>query len=371
MHVLTIPYNYPTVDFPQRAIFISDQVNALKKNGNKVSVLGCIPRTITDLIKIKKLCFGQVENQPWLISVPAIRGLGNFNDFLSLNIGKYLFKKYIKKELRPDIVHVHNSTAAKLALWIKRKYGIPYVITEHSSQLWDISSLDKQQFSDIHIIYKESKGNIAVSELFGKHLNHSFNVIFQYIPNVVDTDFFVPSSGKKVKNSIIKVCTIGNLTKNKNHALLVNAIKTLKNNGFNMQLVIAGDGLEMGALLRQVKTLELIDNVKFVGEKSRTGVLKLLQESDYFILPSKKETFGIVLIEAMSCGLPVLSLNNGGSESIVTSSVGIITEHESLFCDSIVALMERQFSSGNIRKHALEKFSAKVVASKLQNIYLS
>lgn len=283
MHVLIIPYNYPTIEFPQRAIFIADQVKALRSRGNKVSVLGCIPKTINDVIKTKKLTFGQIKNQPWLVCTPAIRGVQSFNDFLSLNFGKYLFKKYLKHESRPDIIHVHNSSAAKLALWIKHCYGIPYVITEHSSQLWDVSSLGKKEFIEKQNIYKESKFNIAVSESFTMHLNENFNALFQFIPNVVDTNFFVPKEKDTSNSKIIRICSVGNLTKNKNHTLLINAVSSLIKRGLNIELIIAGNGPELSYLQAQIESLSIVDKVKLSGFQTRNQVLNILQSSDYFV----------------------------------------------------------------------------------------
>jgi len=371
MHILIIPYNYPTVELPQRAIFIADQVKALRATGNKVSVLGCIPKTINDLIKTKSFSFGLIKGQPWLLCTPAIRGWRNINDFLSLNCGKYLFKKYLKKESRPDIIHVHNSSAAKLALWIKRYYGIPYVITEHSSLLWDVSSLDNKQLLEKKTIYKESKINIAVSESFAVYLAKNFNVSFQYIPNVVDTDFFVSTEKGNSQSNIIKICSVGNLTKNKNHTLLISAVNSLIKSGINIELVIAGGGAEFSSLQAQIESLSIADKVKLLGFQSRNQVLKILQSSNYFVLPSIKETFGVVLIEAISCGLPVLALNNGGSNSIINESVGIISASEKEFLECLLTLVSNNYDRKIIKQYAVEHYSSEVIGTKLLNTYLT
>jgi len=371
LNILVIPYNYPTVEFPQRAIFIADQVKALITTGNKVSVLGCIPKTINDVINTKKFIFGQINKQPWLLSTPAIRGQRYVNDFLSLNCGKYLFKKYLKKESRPDIIHVHNSSSAKLALWIKHIYGIPYVVTEHSSQLWDVAQINEKQFIEKQTIYKESKVNIAVSESFATHLSESFDVSFQYIPNVVDTDFFVPKEKDISKSKSIRICSVGNLTKNKNHILLINAVSSLIERGLNIELIIAGAGIEFSSLQAQIESLSMVNKVKLLGFQNRNQVLSILQLSDYFVLPSLKETFGVVLIEAISCGLPVLALNNGGSNSIINESVGVISASEGTFLECLSTLISNNYDRQIIKQYAVDNYSSKVIGKQLLKAYLT
>jgi glycosyltransferase involved in cell wall biosynthesis len=363
MHVLVIPYNYPTVEFPQRAIFIADQVKALRSSGNKVSVLGCIPKTINDVIKTKKFIFGQIKNQPWLISTPAIRGLLNINDFLSFNVGKWLFKNYLKRVGTPDIIHVHNSSTAKLALWIKESYEIPFVVTEHSSAMWQGKNVFNKQ------IFTESKANIAVSEVFAKSLSQRYSVPFTDIPNVVDTEFFVPSKKMKTNNTV-KICSIGNLTKNKNHTLLIQSVDTLVKKGHEIELIIAGSGSELSSLKREIVSLSLVGKVKLLGLQTRREVLDLLQSSDYFVLPSIKETFGVVLIEALSCGLPILTLNNGGSKSIVNEKVGMIANNQQEFRASLLNLMSKDYDRKEIRRYAIEHYSSSIIANKLLKVYL-
>jgi glycosyltransferase involved in cell wall biosynthesis len=203
------------------------------------------------------------------------------------------------------------------------------------------------------------------------HLSKIFKVTFQYIPNVVDTEFFVPNMGKKNSANAIQICSVGNLTKNKNHTLLISAVKILLEKGIKIKLVIAGFGSEMAALKQQIKALNLTKHVYLAGPKSRAGVLELLQSSDFFVLPSKKETFGVVLIEAMSCGLPVLALDNGGSKSIINKNVGAISTNEGDFPKHISMLINHNYDRQLIRQHTLENYSPQVIAKKLLRAFVS
>ncbi|MCP4325913.1 MAG: glycosyltransferase family 4 protein [Alteromonadales bacterium] len=375
MHILVIPYNYPTRSFPQRAIFIADQVDALRNAGNKVSVLGSIPKTINDTLKTKNISFGKIDNEEWLFFSPAIRWMRGVSEFLALCIGKRLFKRYLKKESRPDIIHVHNSSAAKLAIWIKNKYDIPFIITEHSSLLWCAGKNSNHGFKDNYNAFQSSHENIAVSERFADFLSSRFKTTFKYVPNIVDTDFFtLPLNKLKLRkhiSSAIQIACVGNLTVNKNQQLAIHSIKYLLDKGHDIVLKIAGEGVERNNLLKLIKKLNLQERVFLLGGLNRLGVKKLLHESDCFILPSIKETFGVVLIEAMATGLPVLAMKNGGSESIITEGVGLLVEDEEKFKDALCILISKDYNPSFINTYVEQKYSPKSVVNQLLLLYKS
>ncbi|MDN3432660.1 glycosyltransferase [Pseudoalteromonas sp. APC 3907] len=363
MKILIIPYNYPTKENPNRAIFIQDQVEMLRNEGCCVAVLGGIPKTLNDIFNSRNLKFGRLSSENWLISLPAIRGMGFLNNIIQLFIGKWIFKRYLSRNSIPDVVHVHNSSSAELALWVKKKYKIPFVVTEHSSLMWSrhnkLSSL----------VFKESKANIAVSKKFAQHLSKQYNEKFYYIPNVVDTSYFQPihSSNFNVDDAIF--VSVGNLTENKNHRLAIKALKNLVIRFKDIKLFIAGEGPERQSLERLISELGLCNNVFLLGKLPRNEVRELLWKSDFFVLPSKSETFGVVLIEAMAAGLPILSLQNGGSESIVNSSVGFIAKDDREFTDNMAKLLVTPFNKEEIIEYARLNFSRSVVSHLLKKVY--
>ena len=91
----------------------------------------------------------------------------------------------------PDIIHVHTFLAGEIALWIKDKYKIPFVVTEHSTG-FARGIFNKRQLQVAKKVFTNSECNIAVSEPFCSLLNDKTKQHFKYIPNVVDTDFFTP-----------------------------------------------------------------------------------------------------------------------------------------------------------------------------------
>lgn len=369
MKVLIIPYNYPTIENPHRAVFIRDHKQMLESAGVAVDVLGVIPKTLTDVISSRSLRFFRLSHERWVLSIIAIKGLHTFNRWLSLFVGKCLLRKYIRECSKnlPEVIHVHNGASADLALWCYEKYGIPYVVTEHSSALWN--ACEKSRETQLAQLYRQSKANIAVSQKFATHLSSKFGCDFKYIPNAVDTGYFHCSRQNNMKN-IIRLISVGNLTKNKNHRLAILGISNLVSNGLNVEYRIIGAGPELTSLKKLVNELGLSDVVSFLGSKSRAEIKTLLSASDRFLLPSISETFGVVLVEAMSSGLPVIALENGGSESIILNTkVGILVKDELDFFEHLEIFCENQYCSRDIMLFADEHFSQDAVAKQHLDLY--
>ena len=94
-----------------------------------------------------------------------------------------------------------------------------------------------------------------------------------------------------------------------------------------VNLTIVGDGPEYNNLNNLIKTLKMEKQISLYGSANREEVKMLLQKSDAFVFSSQYETFGVVLIEAMACGLPVVATKCGGPESIIDSDkVGLLSE---------------------------------------------
>jgi glycosyltransferase involved in cell wall biosynthesis len=91
-----------------------------------------------------------------------------------------------------------------------------------------------------------------------------------------------------------------------------------------VRLVVVGDGPERARLERAAQALGLGDRVAFRGALDRAGVRRALWEADAFVLASRRETFGVVLLEAMATGLPVLATRCGGPDALVTPATGVL-----------------------------------------------
>ena len=125
----------------------------------------------------------------------------------------------------------------------------------------------------------------------------------------------------------------------------------------------------MKNLNEQISSLDLHDQVKLFGRVSREKVLELMIQSDCFVLSSIHETFGVVLIEAMSCGLPVISTRSGGPESIITSDDYGFLCGQSELGETMSKVTKIEFNPTIIREFAKDNFSQIAVSKKLEEIY--
>ena len=342
---------------------------ALRRSIKHVGVLGAIPKTISMCIKSRNFCFGKIDGEEWVFETPAVRGFSAFNKFIACRIGKKLFKKYLATNGRPDVIHVHNAQAADIAIWIKKKYKIPFVVTEHSSLMWQLGNITPSYLRHLQYIYDQSSANIAVSKALADHLASTFHLPFTYIPNVVDTDFFKLNSLRE-RDEITRLVSIGNLTENKNHLTLVKAVHSLLRQGYPIRLEIAGSGEQREIIYSYISENGLQDRVHLSGLLSKPQVVELLGRSDFFVLPSQKETFGVVLIEAMACGLPVLAFKSGGPESIITSDrLGLLHDVQDNLEDGLLKLIGMSYDSSKIREYAKENYSYEAVAEMLIHQY--
>lgn len=376
MNLIILPTAYPNIYNEHSSIFVQDQARALAKYEDMdICVVGAIPISFKDIWKKKLFKFGNFYKEinsvkSHLFLYPSIPKLRKFNELLRYMINNYLLRKFLKKN-KVNIIHIHNSTVGKTALWLKREYNIPYVITEHSSS-FARGRISKRIINDYFEIYKKSSKNIAVSKDFKVLLSDIYKLNFIYIPNVVDTNYFNLKNENNSKEFYF--INIANVNKNKNQILLINAFSQSFNKVKNIKLKILGDGEEYTNLQNEIDRLQMNEQIKLFGFAKREQVLEELKSSDVFVLSSKYETFGVVLIEAMSCGLPVISTKCGGPESIIVNDkLGILVdnEDENKLSKAMIYLYKhkKHYNSNRIRNNVIKNFSEKAIITQLIDIY--
>ena len=162
---------------------------------------------------------------------------------------------------------------------------------------------------------------------------------------------------------------VAHLDKKKNQAGLIKSFAEKFAGNTKYQLVIAGDGPEKENLQSLIRSYKLDAQVILFGRALRNDVLSLMQQANCFVLPSFYETFGVVLIEAMACGLPVLSTKSGGPESIITSNdYGFLCDENEL-PDMLEKIAVKEFDSDNIRNYVMNSFSENAIITCLHKIY--
>lgn len=376
MHILIISSGYPSPYEPLDGIFYKDQAEALKANGHQVGVVATIPVSIFSWLKLRKNKFGRAESiiqgiptfTHTYLNVPK---MPTFCVKMAVKLGLPLVDKYIKTVGKPSLIHLHCYEGGKLAIAVQQKYGIPFYVTEHSSRFL-LNTIPPTMQPIAQEVFTAAKARIAVSKFLKTTLEEKYVQPFNYIPNGVDTSLF--NTGQSIpKLPVFTFLHVAAFNENKNQDRLLHAFAKFISAGFNAQLYLVGDGPLKEKLIALTHQLNIAYYVQFLGAKSRTEIPACYQEAHAFVLSSNKETFGVVLIEAMSAGLPIISTKAGGPESIISSpSLGVLCDlnEESLY----LALTQvyknyTDFSAKEIQNHAQRHFSQQAIAEKLTRLY--
>lgn len=235
---------------------------------------------------------------------------GRLNSFRKwIMFSKKAVKDYIKENGKPQLVHVHIALRAGIiARWIKRKWGIDYVITEHWAGYLPeaekkLSDLPFYMQATCRSILRNAASISVVSLYLGQCLKKILpGISFKVIPNVVDTSIFKPANIEKNKTVLFIHISLLNYQKNADD--IVRAMNIFKKDNPNFHLMIFGPFNE--ELARLVEDLDLRSEISFHDEIPQVELSKFVQGSDALILYSRYETFGCVIIEALACGKPVI-----------------------------------------------------------------
>jgi glycosyltransferase involved in cell wall biosynthesis len=247
----------------------------------------------------------------------------------------------------------------------------PLIITEHSSVfLQNSNAIGLRSRVILQRIQKKADGLIAVSEVLKGALLRFFpNERIQTIGNSVKTDLFrLKPTIQSDTFTFLHVSTLDRM--NKNPLGILSAVEILLKNGhtnFCLRIVSDESYIEIETIVKQ-KGLE--KQIEFYGPCSSEELVEHYHKSHAFIMFSNHETFSIVIGEAWSCGLPVISTPVGIAAHL-TSELGIqVNVNDSL---SLAQAMERiikgeQFDPIAIRNHALQ-FSEEQILEKIKNVY--
>jgi len=386
MHILIIPSErYVTTDKPLGAIFQYHQAHALKRAGVKVGVIAPTPCSLRYVKQQKGRCFQGIE-QYMDQGIPVYRcqcpnwttGKTPFLYQLYWNsIGRHLYERYISEYGSPDIVHAHNALyAGAFAAHYVRPKGIPVVLTEHSS-IYVQRKLTRWQWKQARHAFEQSAARIVVTPNLGDRLETLFGraVIPWYaIPNILDNLFEsspLPSPRKHSTEFIF--LNVAMLQPIKNHEGLLRAFSRAFKGQTRVLLRIGGDGPLMKRLQNLAFELGIAKQVRFLGRLSRQQVLEEMQNCDAFVLPSLYETFGVVLIEAASCGKPLIASQGSGPDSIINEHNGLLVPpgDEQALAQAMITIYQHasEYDPVTIRQDCLVRYGEKAVVNKLQSVY--
>ncbi len=297
--------------------------------------------------------------------------------FNYLFVFKQAIRRYIVEIGKPDLVHVQVPIkAGLLALWLKKRYKVPFVITEHygiyNEETGKDSYLNRSKIFKNYTrrIFQQASVFVSVSKFLAEGVNRivgkTNNII---LPNTVDTNIFFYAPKKKTDFRFIHV---SNMVPLKNAEGILRAFKAYTETGGTATLQMVGNLND--TLPGYAASLGLAsDKVCFKGIVSYQQVASEMQESDCLILFSNIENSPCVIGEALCCGLPVIATNVGGIPELVNSENGILVNAGNE--DDLLSAMKAMFANANkydrkkIAEDATAKFSYSVIGKELDDIY--
>jgi glycosyltransferase involved in cell wall biosynthesis len=276
-----------------------------------------------------------------------------------------------------DLIHAHVSyPAGFMAAELRKKYGVPYVITEHMGPFPFATMMQAgQPMWQIRHALNNAERIIAVSPSLAARIESFGFTRVQTIPNLVNEDQFCPAdlASAKVSDSKFVFFTLGNLVPQKGVGDLLKAIALWDPPADEVEFWIGGEGPHAAQYQQQAAALGIADRVKWLGQVPREDAPSLFQQCDCFVLPSLHETFGVVLAEAIACGKRVIATRCGGPESIVTRTNGQLVAPKSPaeLSQALAAMrvQHAQYDPTAIRQSFVSRFSRQAVTQQIVEMY--
>lgn len=362
-------------------VSIEHLADALRKRGNEVYIFAPSYE-------------GQVE-EPYVIRYPSfpIKVAG-------APIPNVLTGLFLKKvqELQIDVIHVHHpAIVGNVALAIRKKIGIPVVFTYHTryeEYLHYIAGLEKaEQCTGLIQWYLKRFCNqcdmlIAPTKGIRDYLNEKeVDTPIGIMATGLPEDNYQPEETEAAKirekylgNADYLFCTISRLAQEKNLMFQLEGLSRLKSmleiTGKTFRHLIIGDGPLKKELQEKIDSLGLKENVYLIGKVENSKIKNYQAAADLFLFTSKSETQGIVLLEAMAVGTPVVAVDATGVCDIVENGKnGYLTaENSTSWAEHIVYLMEKRDlreSMGKEAKKTAWQYSEVAVAEKAELFYLN
>lgn len=367
-----------------------DQARALKRAGHHVTVLYCDTysvKCVGEWINYEETAVCIQEDIPIYrtkVLCPLKHGMEGHREHFSKGILR-IFEQYKAEIGRPDMIHAHCCVwAGYAAMRLSQKTGIPYVVTEHAT-LFQLhkKEISKRNNAVIKKVFQNAQKVICVSRAFARLLE-DYTTNIEVIGNVVDCQQFkaaevIQKDNTNIQHRFLTICYMEEEAQlyKKGIDLLIKAWAEIAPKYPHAKLIIGGGGKARKKVVEWIEDYCVAQSVELLGALERQQVIRQMQQCDCFVLPSRYETFGVVYIEAMACGKPVIAAANGGPDEFVKDFNGILIQPEQeeelvQAIENIIARVNREdspYRPETIASFVEERFSYRAIARQLEIVY--
>ena len=299
-----------------------------------------------------------------------------FNFLLKRNYEKLileLFREYIKKNGYPDICHVFDIRFGLIAgTIIKKEFKVPFIFSEYCVEVANntlpLSNYFEKKIVKPNLLFAD---NLALpSKRFANKFKKYFSLKkkIKILPNVLpwDVENYKKNKNKNKKKNCFEFIVINRLDTNKNTELIIKSYISL--NKKDTKLIIIGNGPE----LKNIKKYFSHPKIVFFKKLKRKELIRKLSYADCLISASTNETFGVVLIEAASLGLSLISSNSEGPSEIINKKNGIIVKGYDIqkFVLAMNKIIENKhkYKKAKIKKDIIKRFGKKTYLKNFEYI---
>jgi glycosyltransferase involved in cell wall biosynthesis len=304
---------------------------------------------------------------------------GDYGQTLFQEINNYaIVAEKLAGEIDFDVIHVHDWMCFRAGMAAKRISGKPLVVHVHSTEFdrsgrsvnSAICSIEKEGLDAADKIIAVS--HLTRSIVIGKYKINPKKVITVY--NAVEP---VSSEGKKASSEFTNdkvVSFLGRITMQKGPEYFVEAANLVLQKMKNVRFIMAGKGDLLNEMMQKVSNLNIASYFHFPGFVADSEIDELFQASDVFVMPSVSEPFGIVTLEAMQAGVPVVISKQSGVSEVVKNAIKVDYWDTQAMADAIYALLINQeygIRLGRKGKKEADKLIWRNAASKVYRIYFN
>lgn len=377
MNILIVPSWHPTEDNPGNGVFFLNQAVALKQAGHQVTFLCPHYTSPRELFTLQRAWIKEYEQLGVHTVVYARPSWGANKLGLVCERTAGMMKdalRYASQKYGPfDLIHAHSFMGAGYGVCRNRDVlNVPIVVTEHLSLIGQ-DRLTKRQIRNLRETVGSSDSFLAVSGNLKKDIEKRTGITgkIQVVPNMVSDVFqYTPQTQKFAPFTFISA---GSLIPDKGHGMTIRAFCEAFPPEAGVQLLICGEGAQRGNLEALIAERHRTHQIQLLGQMSQQELSGIMARSHVFVLASQHETFGVVYIEAMACGLPVIGTKNGGSDEVLSAygATAVDVGSQKQLSEAMTAAHSgyERFDRGRISREARKMYSQEAVVRRLEAVY--
>lgn len=276
-----------------------------------------------------------------------------------------------------SIFSTHPGPAPWLAV-LKRLTGVPFLCVTHGIDVWSLSPLQAKAIGRSHLILPVSR---YTKEKLTAQLEGDLPA-FSILSNMVEEERFFPDtpatdwrkrlSIPKTAAVMLSICRISRTEKGKGYDLILESLPQLVKENPSLIWILGGKGDDLPRLEAKAKELGVDAHCRFPGFVADPELPDLYRSADLFVLPSKKEGFGIVFLEAAASGLPVIAGNQDGSvDALADGELGQLINPDSqaeLIAAIQSCLNNHDHNSSSLHHSCVARFGKSAFENRLRHI---